>query len=143
MMENLLNFYMDHEKYGIKPKHRYFNQHPSVCDDLAHWVISGRILIRPNVKRFTERGVIFENSDEEVECDSVIMGTGYELGFSFLDSSIIEVVDDKVELFKNVFNPRLNHPHTLGFIGLVQPLGAVFPVTEIQSRWFAALMKGQ
>lgn len=143
MMESLLNFYLDHEKYGIKPKHRYTNQHPSICDELAHWVISGRVLIRSNVKEFTGNGVTFEGSDEAIECDSVVLGTGYDLGFPFLDESIIDVVDNRVELYKNVFNPRLDHPDSLAFIGLVQPLGAVFPVSELQSRWFAALMKGE
>ena len=32
------------------------------------------------------------------------------------------------------------HPKTLAIIGLVQPLGAVLPIAEMQSRWFAQLM---
>lgn len=143
MMETLAEFYFDHEAYGLKPAHRFNGQHPAVQDELANSIMSGRIKVRKNIKTFTENGVIFEGSDEEVECDTVIMATGYKIGFPFIDPSIVDIVDNRVELFKNVFNPRLNHPHTLAFIGLIQPLGAIFPISEMQSRWFAGLMTGQ
>ncbi|RWS00538.1 Dimethylaniline monooxygenase [N-oxide-forming] 5-like protein, partial [Leptotrombidium deliense] len=50
---------------------------------------------------------------------------------------------NRVQLYKNVFQPKLKHPQTLAVIGLVQPLGAIFPIAELHSRWFCLLMKGQ
>lgn len=143
LMETVLEIYFDHEAYGLKPKHRLCGQHPAIQDELANSIMSGRILVRKNIKCFTEKGVIFEGSNEEIACDTVILATGYKIGFPFIDPSIIDIVENRVELYKNVFNPRLEHPHTLAFIGLIQPLGAIFPISEMQSRWFAGLMKGQ
>ncbi|RWS19242.1 dimethylaniline monooxygenase [N-oxide-forming] 5-like protein, partial [Leptotrombidium deliense] len=50
--------------------------------------------------------------------------------------------NNEVKLFKNVFQPDLKHPQTLAIIGLIQPSGSLIPVSEMQSRWFAQLMKG-
>ncbi|GFU71416.1 dimethylaniline monooxygenase [Trichonephila clavipes] len=38
-----------------------------------------------------------------------------------------------------MFPPQLKY-HTLAFITLIQPTGSVFPVAELQSRYFVALM---
>lgn len=35
----------------------------------------------------------------------------------------------------------LDHP-TLAVIGLVQPLGAIMPIAEIQARWATRVFKG-
>lgn len=39
-----------------------------------------------------------------------------------------------------MFAPNLKHPKTLAFISLAQPIGALLPIGEQQSRWFAQLM---
>lgn len=39
-----------------------------------------------------------------------------------------------------MFAPKLKHPKTLAFISLAQPIGALLPIGEMQSRWFAQLM---
>lgn len=142
-IESSLNARFDHEKYGLKPDHRFFSAHPTVNDALPNLILSGRVKVKGNIKEFTKNGVIFERETEETPCDAVVLATGYEIYFPFLDQSILPVIKNKVELFKNVFNPRLPHPHTLGIIGLVQPLGAIFPIAEIQARWFVQLMAGE
>lgn len=143
VVEKSLNLFFDHGLYGIKPKHRFTNQHPIVSDHIFSCLVSHRVQVRPNIRRFTEKGVIFEDDDKEVACDAVVFGTGYELGFPFIkDTKIFDCVNDRIELYQNVFNVELEHPHTLAFIGLVSPLGPIFPISELQSRWFAALMKG-
>ena len=38
---------------------------------------------------------------------------------------------------------NLKHPQTLCFIGLIQPLGGLLPISELQSRWFALLNTGK
>jgi len=42
-----------------------------------------------------------------------------------------------------MFPTNLSHPKTLAIIGLVQPTGAVFPISEMQSRCFALLIKNK
>lgn len=70
----------------------------------------------------------------------MVFATGYEISYPFLSESVAPKSRKDFNLYKNVFNPNLKHPKTLAFIGLVLPIGAVLPVAELQSRWFALLM---
>ena len=76
----------------------------------------------------------------ETLCDVVLLATGYKMSFPFLSDTLLPTDGNRVRLYKYVFSPALKHPKTLAFIALVQPLGAVFPIAELQSRWFAGLM---
>lgn len=53
-----------------------------------------------------------------------------------MDPSIVEVKENKCDLFKFVFPPHLKHS-TLAMVGFVQPIGAIMPVAEMQARWVA------
>lgn len=56
-----------------------------------------------------------------------------------MDPDIIPIEDNNVNLYKFVFPPDLLHS-TLAVIGLVVPLGALGPVSEMQSRWVAQIL---
>lgn len=142
--ENFINCHFDHSQYKIKPKHRIFEQHIMVNDALPNRVLSGTVELRNNIERITETGVIFEGDSEELPCDVIILATGYKVEFPFIDQSLVPVRDNKVDLYKYVFAPQLQpHPETLGFIALAQPIGALFPIAEMHSRWYARLMSGK
>lgn len=143
MAENMLNSRFDHEKYGIKPNHRLFGQHPMVNDALPNRILSGTVVIKGDIKEFTEKGILFADDKEETPLDSVILATGYEVHFPFLDDSILWSKDNQVELYKYMFNPKLHHPQTLAFIGLIQAVGPAIPVSEMQARWYTHLMTGK
>ncbi|RWS27198.1 dimethylaniline monooxygenase [N-oxide-forming] 5-like protein [Leptotrombidium deliense] len=140
LFEKFLNSYFDHRLYGLNPKHEPLSALFTINDCLANCIICGAIKMLRNITEFTENGVIFEGMDKEVKCDVVVLATGYEIQFPFLGSSVISIVDNKLKMYKNVFLPHLKHPKTLAFIGLVQPTSGVFPICEMQSRWFASLM---
>ena len=76
-------------------------------------------------------------------CDAVILATGYKVTFPYLSQDILPVNKNKVRLYKHCFVHNLKHPHTLALIGLIQPIGAIFNIAEMQSRWFAQLMSGK
>lgn len=119
---------------------RPLSQHSTVSDDLPNHIISGRVQVKPNVKEFTETDAIFEDGSREESIDVVIFPTGYSFSFPFLDG-LIEVTNNKVSLYKLVFPPDLEKP-TLAVIGLVQPLGIILPIAELQSRWATRVIKG-
>ena len=130
--EAISNLNFNHELYGLKPRHRFMEQHPTINDMLPNYVISGRIKTRRNIERFTEDGVVFEGTNQEVvKADVVIFATGFKLDVPFVDSSIIAVIDNKQRLFMGTFNPQLQHSHTIGLIGAVQPLGPVHTTAEV------------
>lgn len=40
-----------------------------------------------------------------------------------------------------MYAPTLSHPESLGVIGLIQPVGAIFPIAEMQSRVFCEYLQ--
>ncbi|UYV69880.1 hypothetical protein LAZ67_7001069 [Cordylochernes scorpioides] len=138
-MEALCNLRIDHEAYGLKPKHRYLAQHPTLNDALPDRILSGHIRIKGDIKEFTENGIIFENETTETPVDDVVLCTGYKVKFPFLD---FKFENNKVELYKLVFPPDDPHP-SMAFIGLFQPLGPGFPPGELQCRWVGRIFSGK
>ncbi|XP_060630291.2 flavin-containing monooxygenase 5 [Anolis sagrei] len=139
-IEDRLNARFNHSHYGLKPKHRFWSQHPTINDDLPNCIISGKVLVKPNVSEFTETAAIFEDGSKEEDIDFVVFATGYSFSFPFL-GNCVRVVENNIALYKFVFPPHLEKP-TLAFIGLVQPLGAIMPISEIQARWATRVFKG-
>lgn len=142
-VEMLLNSTFDHEDYQLRPKHRCFSQHIMVNDALPNRILSGTIKIKSDIDHFTEDGVVFKGETEVTPCDVVVMATGYRVNFPFLSETILPIHQNKVRLYKYQFIPHLKHPHTLAFISLAQPIGALLPIGELQSRWYALLMSGK
>ncbi|XP_023220657.1 dimethylaniline monooxygenase [N-oxide-forming] 5-like, partial [Centruroides sculpturatus] len=139
-IENGLNSRFDHKKYQLQPKHRILQQHPMINDSLPNRILSGRVIVKGNIQCFVERGVIFEGEDKVTEVDKVIFATGYEIKFPFVSKDIIKTVENQIELYKFVYPPHLQHP-TLAVIGLIQIVGGLFPISEMQSRWFVRVLK--
>uniref|UniRef100_A0ABI7W6M3 Flavin-containing monooxygenase n=1 Tax=Felis catus TaxID=9685 RepID=A0ABI7W6M3_FELCA len=107
-------------------------------DDLPNHIISGRVLIKSDVREFTETSAIFGDGTEE-DLDVVIFATGYTFSFPFLENNAT-VLDSQHSMFKFVFPPQLETP-TLAFIGILQPVGAIIPTWELQSRWAMRVFK--
>ena len=118
-MERDLNGKFNHEIYGLKPNHRllgesltlkifaYFvlflstiEQHPFINDDLANRILCGSVIIKPNVKEFTTNGhgVIFTDGSKIDHVDCVLMATGFNIVFPYLDESILSVKDNHVRI---------------------------------------------
>lgn len=143
MVEHMLNSRFDHEKYGLKPAHRVFGQHPMVNDALPNRILSGTVVVKGDIEEFVEDGVIFKGESKVTPIDAVILATGYEVHFPFLDDKILFAKNNEVQLYKYMFNPNLAHPNTLAFIGLIQAVGPAIPISEMQARWYIHLMQGK
>ncbi|XP_051731776.1 si:dkey-239i20.2 isoform X9 [Ctenopharyngodon idella] len=141
MREKKLNKRFDHKLYGLQPAHRVFSQHPMVNDDLPNRILSGTVSVKPNVQEFRGSSVVFEDGTVEDDIDLVVFATGYTFSFPFLSSHVIPVSKNKVSLYKYMYPPALERP-TLAVIGLVQPLGAIMPISEMQARWATRVFKG-
>lgn len=89
-MEYRLQQRMDHDVYGLRPDHRFFQQHPTVNDALANLLCAGYITITEDIDTFTENSVIVKGG-REFKCDIFLTCTGYTFGFPFVDSDIVEI----------------------------------------------------
>jgi dimethylaniline monooxygenase (N-oxide forming) len=140
----------DTRALGIHPSFGVLQAHPTINGEFIGRICTGSIITKPNIEHFTENTVKFIDG-AEVEIDAVILCTGYQISFPFLDPSQVDIkktsLDDErnsktneVRLYKFVYHP--DHGNTLGFIGLVQPLGAIMPISEMQCRWFFSNLAG-
>lgn len=145
-----------------------FSQHPTVNDELPNRILSGTVQVKPNIRRFFGSSVEFDDGSVVDDVDLVVsyscshtcfystklpsahsddssilqvFATGYQFSFPFLTSNVIPVSQNKTSLYKYVFPAGLDRP-TLAVIGLVQPLGAIMPIAEIQARWATRVFKG-
>jgi dimethylaniline monooxygenase (N-oxide forming) len=127
-------------KHGLpKPDHQMLRAHPTVSDGLLSKLDHGDIVVKPNIDRFGEDRVYFTDGSVE-QVDVVIYCTGYKISFPFLDEALIGAEDNEIPLYHRVVSPKLPG---LYFIGLVQPIGAIMPIAEIQSEWVADLLQGR
>ena len=140
IVEKKLNARFDHALYGLKPAHRFDQQHSFVNDDLPNAIAAGTVIVKSNVRRLTETAVEFDDGSVVDNIDVVIYATGYEFGFPFVEHKALTVVKNDVNLYKLVFPPDI-HPSTLAVIGLVQPIGPTFPIAEMQCRWAVRVFK--
>lgn len=120
---------------------RCFQTHPTINDELPFRIMVGAIQVRPNVHEFTDYAVSFVDGTTE-QIDAVVFATGYDYKIAFLDNSVTTIENNQTCLYKYMFPPHLQHP-TLGIVGLVQAIGAIMPISEIQCRWFTRLVTGR
>lgn len=125
------------ETFGVpEPEHHILAAHPTISADLLNLVGHGRITMKPDVERLDGHTVHFTDGSQE-EIDEIVWATGYKVTFPFFDPALIDTRDNEVPLYRNVIH--FDRPG-LYFIGLIQPLGAVMPLAEAQSRWVAKLL---
>ncbi|CAF3397574.1 unnamed protein product [Rotaria sp. Silwood1] len=144
LMERDMNQKFNHEIYGLKPNHRPLEQHPFINDDLANRILCGSVIIKPDVKEFTAdgHGVVFSDGSKVDHIDCILMATGFNIAFPYLDEKILTVKDNRIRLYKYVWPSHMTHP-TLAVMGLIQPWGAINPITELQARWVVRVFNGE
>ncbi|KAH0618213.1 hypothetical protein JD844_017223 [Phrynosoma platyrhinos] len=111
-------------------------------DELPSCILSGAIVVKPNVKEFTETSVIFEDGTMENHIDVIIFTTGYSASFPFLEEPIHNICKSSTSLYKYIFPPHLEKP-TLAIIGFIAVNGSILPVTELQARWVTRVFNGK
>ena len=129
----------DQERFGVpKPAHPIWQEHACVSQDLLTCVGHGWVGIKPNIRELRGDEVLFDDGTSE-PFDTIILATGYETKFPFLDPQVFEVRDNDVQLYRRMTAPDRPGLH---FIGLVQPVGPTIPLVEVQARWLAAVLSG-
>jgi thioredoxin reductase len=125
--------------YGLpKPKHPFGRTHPTISNEIHIRLGSGDVIPKPNIVRYDGNTVHFADGSA-VQADAVIYCTGYRISFPFLDRTLIEARDNDIALYQRIFDPR--YPDLM-FLALVQPLCAMMPIAEEQSKLMAAYLCG-
>jgi len=109
-----------------------------VSQDFIGLVKSGKIRMAGDIARLDGDAVRFSDGST-VKADVIIYATGYNISFPFLETSMVSVSDNKIDLYEMVV--PVDVPG-LYFVGLIQPVGALPPLAEQQARWVAQLIDG-
>jgi hypothetical protein len=141
IISTLLRLYQgDMERYGLpKPDHKFGSAHPTVSGRILDRLAHGAITPKPNIARLDGDRVVFADGSS-VHADLVVYCTGYKVTFPFFDESFISAPDNDLPLFRRVFHPDVRN---IFFVGLLQPLGAVMPLADAQSRWVCDHLQGR
>uniref|UniRef100_A0A0N5C9X5 Flavin-containing monooxygenase n=1 Tax=Strongyloides papillosus TaxID=174720 RepID=A0A0N5C9X5_STREA len=144
VVESKLTKRFDHKIYGLQPKHRVFNAHPTVNDELPNRLACGTIKIKPNIKCFGETSITFEDGTILQNVDEVIFCTGYSFEFKIIENGqLIPVIENQCDLYKYMYPLETTNYNNLAIIGLVQPYGSIMPISEIQARLFFEGLSGR
>ncbi|NXI49250.1 FMO4 monooxygenase, partial [Chloroceryle aenea] len=134
------NSWFNHANYGLAST-KSSNFKVIVNEELPFCLLSGTVVLKPNVKEFTETSAVFEDGTTEENIDVVLFATGYTFSFPFLEESVLSLFNDNRSLYKHIFPPQLEKP-TLAIIGLVQLTGSVMVGAEMQARWVTGIFAG-
>ena len=127
---------------GLKPKHRWMSQHPTVTGlvgstTLHDEVARGQIVVRRSIDSFTEDGICFDGSEAAERIDVVIYATGFKQAADFVPPDIVDLRSEResnaVPLYLGMFVPR-RELRSLAFINYVQ--SASFLCADLQTRLF-------
>lgn len=125
--------------YGLqKPKHWVFQAHPTMNSELLYALGHGKVHPRPDIQHFEGKKVHFVDGSTETY-DTIIACTGYNITFPFFDPTLIDYSGEQVPLYLRVFHPQHRN---LFFIGLVQPQGCIWPLSDAQAKLVAKYING-
>jgi cation diffusion facilitator CzcD-associated flavoprotein CzcO len=129
-----------YENFGLPtPDHKMLEAHPSVSTAIYDRLAHGDITVKPNISHYQGDKVYFVDGSY-VEADAVIYCTGYKVTFPFFENDFISAPDNDLPLYLRMMKPGINN---LFFIGLCQPLGAIFPISERQGVLAAEYLAGR
>ncbi|HEY1602731.1 MAG TPA: NAD(P)-binding domain-containing protein [Pirellulales bacterium] len=128
------------EDYGLqKPDHRLMEAHPSVSSVILDRIAHGDVVPKPNIAELAGDHVRFADGSTE-QIDAIVYCTGYKVSFPFFDEDFLAAPDNNLPLYLRMFKPGIDN---LFFIGLLQPLGAIFPAAERQACLAAEYLCGR
>jgi len=89
-----------------------------------------------SIKSYTENGVVLENG-KEIECDTVIFGTGYKSDTSFMPEAFKNSQEeDGVYLYRHIIHPDIKN---MAFIGRSASFSNSL-TSHVASAWLADLL---
>ncbi|MFY1637356.1 flavin-containing monooxygenase [Solwaraspora sp. WMMB335] len=127
----------DLTRFGLPvPDHRMYETHPIVNSQLVYYAGHGALIPVPDVARFRRHSVELVDG-REIDPDLVVLATGYQPRFEFLDGQLLDAgADGRPQLYLHAF--ARNRP-TLAVVGLLEADSGIFPLVHWQSvaiaRW--------
>lgn len=126
--------------YGLpNPDGPLGSHHPTINEDLFFTIRHGKIKPRTDIASLNGNEVVFKDGAKG-EYDVIVACTGYIITHPFFDKSFIDYSEGEVPLWLRMIHPEVDN---LYFIGLFQPLGCIWPGSELQSKIMARALVGK
>jgi len=143
---------------NMKPVRLPFASHPTINTLLPERISTGTVVPMKNIRKLGPgKKVEFKDGTTIDDIDAVIYCTGYHITFPILDPTVLSdgrahgvkgnssstnetEPNHQVWTWNYMIPPR--HPN-LAFVGLIQPLGAIMPIAEMQSRFLVQTLLGK
>ena len=127
-------------RYGMQePDHHFGGTHPTSNSELFYFIRHGEITVQSDVAKLEGNTVTFTDGSSK-DYDEIICCTGFEISHPFFDQNLIDYSQGEVPLYLKML--PVEHDN-LAFIGLFQPLGCIWPASELQSKILARKMTGE
>ncbi|NJC27495.1 flavin-containing monooxygenase [Neolewinella antarctica] len=125
--------------YGLQESaFRVEQSHPTINSELPYKIRHGKVIPYVDIERFDDKEVHFKDGSSAI-FDTVIACTGYVLVHPFFDNEFLNYSSGPVPLYLKMFHPTYSN---LYFIGMFQPLGCIWPGSELQSKLAASELAG-
>jgi cation diffusion facilitator CzcD-associated flavoprotein CzcO len=127
--------------YGLEePTDPVTRSHPTLNSELLYKIRHGKVHPQRGVEKVVGKRVFFKDG-REGEYDTIVAATGYKITFPFFDEAVVNYEEaNRIPLYLRMFHPE---QPTLIFIGLFQPQGAIWPLSDAQARVAAAYIAGE
>ncbi len=122
-----------------EPEDDFGFHHPTVNSELFYFIRHGKIKPRPDIDHYDGMKVHFKDGSVG-EYDVIVACTGYYISHPFFDQKLIDYSHGDVPLYLRMLHPAIEN---LYFIGLFQPLGCIWPGSELQSKLMARELAGK
>ncbi len=126
--------------YGLpEPDGQLGSHHPTINEDLFFTIRHGKIKPRVDIERLNGNEVVFKDGTSGVY-DVIVACTGYIISHPFLKKELVNYSEGDVPLWLRMIHPDIQ---SIYFIGLFQPLGCIWPGSELQSKIMARELAGK
>jgi hypothetical protein len=127
-----------HSMYGLpNPRHKIFEKHPTVSEELPYYLKHGRIQIKPEVLKVFDRTVWFTDNSQ-ADFDLIVSATGFNLSFPFLPSELSRTHQKNLECVGHSVYPDYKG---LFFLGWQQARGGVGQLASAMSSKIVDFIK--
>ncbi|MFI5131496.1 MAG: flavin-containing monooxygenase [Chitinophagales bacterium] len=128
----------NHALYNLpKPRHKPFEKHPTVSEELPNYLKHGRIKVKPGITR-TENNRVWFKDDTHLDFDLVVSATGFHLSFPFLPDLLVRKQGQNLRCFGYCVYPDYKG---LFFLGWQQVRGGIGSLASAFSKVIVDLIK--
>lgn len=129
-----------HRRLGLQtPTYGPLEGQVTLNSELPYALGRGAVVPKPGIQRVDGNTVYFTNGTSQA-FDNIIFATGYHITFPFFSESLFNWKDaTHVPLWRKMFHPTKKN---LYFIGLIQPLGCIWPLADYQAMLACEEIKG-